>query len=257
MNIWIRLENLPEFLMAVNPFQVRLNNYEGPLDLLLYFIRRDEMDIYDIPIAKITEEYLTTLDQARSSNVGIAGEFVVMAATLMRVKAKMLLPRPELDDEGELIDPRTELMLQLQEYTRFKDAASNLDILANEENQLFKRTTRELLDEAEAIPGLYLKTVSLFDLATHFKTAIENRPVMNPVELHREIASFDDQKNNILASLDGEGKLRFSTLINKFKSKIEMIVAFLALLDLIRLKEVVVYQNELFEDLEIHKVIIT
>jgi segregation and condensation protein A len=180
-----------------------------------------------------------------------------MAATLMRVKAKMLLPRPELDDEGELIDPRTELMLQLQEYTRFKDAASNLDILANEENQLFKRTTRELLDEAEAIPGLYLKTVSLFDLATHFKTAIENRPVMNPVELHREIASFDDQKNNILASLDGEGKLRFSTLINKFKSKIEMIVAFLALLDLIRLKEVVVYQNELFEDLEIHKVIIT
>lgn len=240
--------------MEANAYHVHLENFEGPLDLLLYFIRRDEMDIYDIPIAKITEEYLKTLDHARSSNIVIAGEFVVMAATLMRIKAKMLLPRPELDEEGEIIDPRIELMLQLQEYTRFKDAAANLDILANEENELFKRTGEETIEEEEENPGLYLKAVSLFDLAAHFKTALENRPVLKPIELHREIASLDEQKNAILAMLDGEGKLRFSRLIEKFETKIEMIVAFLALLDLIRMKSVVVYQNELFDDLEIHKV---
>lgn len=243
--------------MAANTYQIRLENFEGPLDLLLYFIRRDEMDIYDIPIAEITEEYLTTLDSARSSNLGIAGEFVVMAATLMRIKVKMLLPRPDLDEEGEIIDPRIELMLQLQEYTRFKDAASNLDMLASDESQLFKRSGEEQIEEEVENPGLYLKAVSLFDLAAHFKTALENRPVMRPIELHRDIASLDEQKNAILASLDGEGKLRFSILIQKYEYKIEMIVAFLALLDLIRLKAVVVYQNELFDDLEIHKVIIT
>ena len=242
--------------MAVESYHVHLENFEGPLDLLLYFIRRDEMDIYDIPIAQITEEYLKTIDEARSSNIVIAGEFVVMAATLMRIKAKMLLPRPELDEEGEIIDPRIELMLQLKEYTKFKDAAANLDTLANQENDLFKRIAEEAVEEEEENPGMYLKAVSLFDLAAHFKTALENRPVMKPIELHREISSLDDQKNAILALLDGEGKLRFSALIKRFESKIEMIVAFLALLDLIRLKSVVVYQNELFDDLEIHKVVI-
>jgi len=242
--------------MAVESYHVHLENFEGPLDLLLYFIRRDEMDIYDIPIAQITEEYLKTIDEARSSNIVIAGEFVEMAATLMRIKAKMLLPRPELDEEGEIIDPRIELMLQLKEYTKFKDAAANLDTLANQENDLFKRIAEEAVEEEEENPGMYLKAVSLFDLAAHFKTALENRPVMKPIELHREIASLDEQKNAILAMVDGEGKLRFSTLIKRFESKIEMIVAFLALLDLIRLKSVVVYQNELFDDLEIHKVVI-
>ena len=146
-------------------------------------------------------------------------------------------------------------MLQLQEYTRFKDAASNLDFLAEEESQLFKRLEEESIEDEVENPGMYLKAVSLFDLAAHFKTALENRPVMKPIELHREIASLDEQKNAILASFDGEGKLRFSALINKYEFKIEMIVAFLALLDLIRINAVVVYQNELFDDLEIHKVV--
>lgn len=233
-------------------YQVQLDNFEGPLDLLLYFIRRDEMDITDIPIAKITAEYLQTLDMIQPANVSIAGEFVLMAATLMRIKAKMLLPRPDLDEEGEIIDPRTELMQQLMEYQRFKEAADNLESLAEDQRQFFIRSFPLDFGEEEDEHADFLRSVSLFDLANYFKTALENRPVMQPFELHRETVSLDEQKQAIFASIDGEGKLRFSTMIDKVNSKIEVIITFLALLDLIKLNQVAVYQNDLFDDLEIH-----
>ena len=106
--------------------KVELDQFQGPLDLLLYFIRRDEIDIYDIPIAKITAEYLQIIEDMKSMNLSIAGEFILMAATLMRIKSKMLLPRPDLDELGEPIDPRTELVQQLIEYRKYKDIADNL-----------------------------------------------------------------------------------------------------------------------------------
>ena len=106
--------------------RVELDKFQGPLDLLLYFIRRDEIDIYDIPIAEITAEYLQIVEDVKAMNISIAGEFILMAATLMRIKSKMLLPRPDLDDLGEPIDPRTELVQQLLEYKKYKDIADNL-----------------------------------------------------------------------------------------------------------------------------------
>ena len=109
-------------------YKVQLNNFEGPIDLLLYFIRRDELNIYDIPISKITKEFINTLEEWKKVHLHIAGDFIVMASTLMRIKAKLLLPRPELDDDGEIMDPRTELIQQLIEYKRFKEAA---DLLKN------------------------------------------------------------------------------------------------------------------------------
>ena len=97
-------------------YKIQLEKFEGPLDLLLYFIRRDELDIYDIPISKITEDFISTINEWKSLNLVIAGEFIVMASTLMRIKARMMIPRPELDEDGEIIDPREELMQQLIDY---------------------------------------------------------------------------------------------------------------------------------------------
>ena len=118
-------------------YQVKLENFEGPMDLLLYFIRRDELDIYDIPIGQITKDFVDMIEEWKRMNMLIAGEFIVMAASLMRVKAKMMIPRPELDDEGMIIDPRTELMQQLIDYKRFRDAAEMLDSIAGERSHLF------------------------------------------------------------------------------------------------------------------------
>ena len=104
-------------------YRIKLENFEGPLDLLLYFIRRDELDIYDIPISKITKDFVAVIEEWKKLNMVIAGDFIVMASTLMRVKAKMMIPRPELDEDGDIIDPREELMKQLIDYRRFRDAA--------------------------------------------------------------------------------------------------------------------------------------
>ena len=120
-------------------FNIQLEKFEGPLDLLLYFIRRDELDIYDIPISKITEDFINTINEWKRLNLVIAGEFIVMASTLMRIKARMMIPRIEIDEEGENIDPRTELMQRLIDYKRFRSAADILNTLASENSGHFKR----------------------------------------------------------------------------------------------------------------------
>ncbi len=147
-------------------YKVQLDQFEGPLDLLLYFIRRDEIDIYDIPIAKITSEYLQTIEGMKSMNLSVAGEFILMAATLMRIKSKMMLPRPELDDEGKPIDPRTELVQQLVEYHRFKDVSSELSLKLHDQSYRHERSGFQEIDEMGDV-GVYFKKVSLFDLAQY------------------------------------------------------------------------------------------
>ena len=133
-------------------YRVHLENFEGPLDLLLYFIRRDEIDIYDIPIANITEEFMEMLEEIKKMNINIAGEFIVMAATLMRIKSMMLLPRPALDEEDDIIDPRKELVDQLLEYSRFKETAATLDMYAAKRSQFFpKGKTNNIADVPEEV----------------------------------------------------------------------------------------------------------
>ena len=132
------------------PYRIQLENFEGPMDLLLYFIRRDELDIYDIPIGQITKEFVEVIDEWKQMNMLIAGEFIVMASTLMRVKAKMLIPRPELDEDGEIIDPRTELMQQLIDYKRFRDVAEMLDSLADNQSHV---VSRQFVQEIKAVEG--------------------------------------------------------------------------------------------------------
>ena len=149
-------------------YRVQLDQFQGPLDLLLYFIRRDEIDIYDIPIAQITAEYLQLIEDIKAMNLSIAGEFILMAATLMNIKSKMLLPRPELDDEGEPIDPRLELVNQLVEYQRFKEISSELALKSHNQSFLHSRSIEQATEGLDDV-GQYLKNVTLFDLSQYFK----------------------------------------------------------------------------------------
>ena len=230
-------------------YKVHLENYDGPLDLLLFFIRRDEIDIYDIPISHITKEYLDTLDQMQQINVGIAGEFIEMAATLMRIKSKMLLPKPQFDEEIE--DPRSPLVRQLLEYRRYKELAQQLEQLSEERSHYFSRSYEIPIPEGEEDPGVYLRQVSLYDIAQYFKVAMENKPLISRYELQREELSLDDQKVLILANLDEKGSLKFSVLIGKLETKIEVIVTFLAILEMIRNEEIIIVQKELFGEMAI------
>ena len=236
-------------------YQVQLDNFEGPIDLLLYFIRRDELDIYDIPISKITKEFVETVEEWEKMHLHVAGDFIVMASTLMRIKAKLLLPRPELDDDGEIIDPRTELVQQLVEYKRYKNAAEILNNLSNDQSQKFTRQLEPLMvvDESDVEENLILD-VTLFDLARFFKSAMDSMPVVSQFELNREPVNLEEQKKFIFKHFDGDGRLKFSTILSKLETRMEIVVTFLAILDLVREGSCKVIQENIFGDLELQKI---
>ena len=180
--------------------KVEIDQFQGPLDLLLYFIRRDEIDINDIPIAKITAEYLQIVEDMKSMNLSVAGEFILMAATLMRIKSKMLLPRPDLDDLGEPIDPRTELVQQLIEYKKYKDIADNLSEKWEALSYQHERSLTQSIDDTEEEIN-YLKEISVFELAKHFKEVMDRAPEINPYEVNLNTLDLSDKKQFILCLL--------------------------------------------------------
>lgn len=235
-------------------YKVKLENFSGPLDLLLYFIRRDKIDIYDIPISSITKEYMETLDMLENLNLNVAGEFILMAATLMRIKAKMLLPKPEFIDLDEESDPREELVQQLLEYQRFKEMSFDLKELAKNRSYYYPRGVKMKSPEYEEKISEHLKDVTIFEIARIFKDAMENMPVIHAYELQREEINLDNQKAIILKSFDMQGSLRFSFLLDKLKSKIEVVVTFLAILELVRMRQIVVIQNDTFGEMEMQKI---
>ena len=231
-------------------YRVQLENFQGPLDLLLFFIRRDEIDVYDIPIAHITREFLDTLDLMHSLNISVAGEFINMAATLMRIKARMMLPVMGVDDQENIEDPRTELVRQLMEYQRFKEVAGDLKFLETERAQHCPRQGEIGMPDVDENLEVYLKEVTLFDLAQYFKAAMDAMPVIRTYELTREPVNLDDQKALVISSFGNSGRLQFSKLISQLNTKLEIVVTFMAILDLIRLGQIKVFQNNLFGDLE-------
>ena len=237
-------------------YKVQLNNFEGPIDLLLYFIRRDELDIYDIPISKITKEFVGTVEEWKKIHLHVAGDFIVMASTLMRIKAKLLLPRPELDDEGEIIDPRTELIQQLVDYKRFKNAAELLGNLSSERELSFPRQLEpSLAKDIQDFEENIIINASLYDLAKVFKNAIDNMPVVSQFELSREPIKLEQQKEFILKHFDGDGKVKFSTILSKLDTRMKIVVTFLAILDMVREGLCSLQQNEIFGELELQKTV--
>ncbi len=234
------------------PYQVQLDNFKGPLDLLLYFIKRDELDIYDIPIAQITDEFTQVIDNWRQMNLFVAGEFIDMVSMLMRVKVRMMLPKQNTDEDGEFVDPRTELVQRLIDYKRYTEGADMLKLLAEKRSHLFTRKYIKVADsEKNDELGQILSDLTLYELAKMFKNVLQSRPVITSFELSREKISLDQQKEFILKHFDGDRRLKFSNLLRYLDSRVQIIVTFLALLELVRDGTCSLKQIENFSDIEL------
>ena len=232
-------------------FNVKLENFEGPLDILLYFIKRDKIDIYDIPIAKITSEYIDVINAAKKLDVSIAGEFLFMASLLLRLKTRMLLPRHH-DEEGlDIEDPRISLVDQLLQYKNFKNIAHQLKGIHQDNKDLFYRPNDKIPFQKRLNPADFLKEVSLFDISKIFQTAIDNAPNDNSFTIVKETISLQEQKQFIVSNFKSKKIISLASLIKKLESKLEIIVTFLAVLDMIKESELTCKQKNTFEDIEI------
>ncbi len=232
-------------------YKVKLEIFEGPLDLLLYLIKKNQIDIYDIPIAEILNQYLEYIELMRMLDLDIAGEFLVMAATLIHIKSKMLLPPEEIEDEQEDEDPRQELVRKLLEYKRFKEAASNLEILQKEHEQVFTRMGLEKYLQDYASEKYF--EADLFDLLSAFSKVMKDIPKEAFCEIIKDEVSIEEKMSELLDIISMKVKIYFSMLFQKVKSKIEVATIFLALLELIRLKKITVCQISPFSEIEIMK----
>jgi len=236
-------------------FNIKLENFEGPLDLLLYFIKRDKIDIYDIPITQITNEYISVIDEAKSLDVSIAGEFLFMASLLLRIKTQMLLPRQVDEESLDIDDPRIDLVAQLLEYKKYKNIANKLKNLHFEnKDTFFRSSTKVVYDQSPDISD-FLQEVTLYEISKIFKEAIENAPTQDSFEIYRETVSLKDQKEFILQKLKTNKISSLKKLVKKLETKIEIIVTFLALLEMIKQSEIICLQKENFNDIEIKLIV--
>ncbi|MBN2056624.1 segregation/condensation protein A [bacterium] len=225
---------------ADDGYRVRIPVFEGPMDLLLHLIKINEIDITDIPILQVTRQYIEYLDLMQELNLDVAGEFLVMAATLVHIKSQVLLPRPEEPDEEDLEDPRRRLMEQLLFYERFRKAGEDLREQLEAGQQMWMRGG--LYDDLQEMDEYEFK-VTLFDLITAFKGLLARSEQTDVHSVVTEEFSIRDKMDHILFGLEGKGKLRFDRLFADCQSRTEMIVLFLALLELIRLNRVQALQH--------------
>ena len=222
-------------------YEVKVGKFEGPFDLLLFFIERDELNIYDIPIAKITNDFLDHLHQMQELNLEVASEFILVAATLMRLKAKMLLPRKELDDAGNEIDPREDFVQRLLEYKQYKDVLSQLQTL--EEDRLLKFKRGNLISESQNISASFaayeeLSNVDLYKLLKAFNKALEKHAhrLEKPTHIVEQMPyTIASQKFWITTIVSEQGKVSFEYILHYCKTKLEVVFTFLSILELLQL----------------------
>ncbi len=229
---------------TVLSFEIKLPLFEGPFDLLLFFIERDELDIYDIPIAGITNDFLAYLNQLEQLNMEVASEFILVAATLMRIKAKMLLPRVEVDEEGNEIDPREELVQHLLEYKKYKAVLKDLGQLEQLRQMQENRgnTAAELHEIAlRSNTDTELQDLTLYKLLRAFDKAInryEEEQARPKHTVYQYPYSIDDQKKYLITTVKSLGKLSFAEVISSYNDRIGIIFNFLALLELLQAGEI-------------------
>jgi len=228
-------------------FKVALDTFSGPLDLLLYLVRREEVDIFDIPIARITEEYLRYLDLMSEMNVEMAGEFLVMAATLMEIKSRMMAPQPEpLEEDQEPEDPRLELVRRLMEYRRFKEAAVELARRAEERAERFGRPGERVQEEhaPAAAPG-----VTIWALLDAFSRVLEQTGARGPHRVVLEEIPQERLERELEERVRGAGRMTFMEVFRGRTSRALLIGLFLALLELARRGAIRVVQEEPFGEI--------
>jgi len=236
--------------MVNDEYTVKLEVFEGPLDLLLYLIKKDEVDIYDIPIELITRQYMETLNLMKMLDLDIAGDFLVMASTLMMIKSRMLLPeedRPELEPEED--DPRWELVRQLIEYKKFKDVAGCLQDMEKRQEEMFSRGMEDSHIEPE--PGAGLGEVSIFDLISAFNETLKRVKEDESGVIFSEKFTVVDKIEAILERIRNGSEILFSDLFRKVASRSEIVCTFLALLELIRLKQIRAVQKVPFGEITV------
>lgn len=228
---------------ALESYKIKLQQFEGPFDLLLFFIERDELDIYDIPISRITEEFLEYIRQCESLNLDLASEFILVAATLIRIKAKMLIPRKELDENNQEIDPRAELVQKLLEYKAVKEAIDDLSKM--EDDRYFRVTRGNIVSEfnqlaQRALVDAEWETLNLFHLLKVFQKLVDK--FQQPTTVVHQIYNYEytiaEQQAKINHILSTKPKAAFEEIFEDCENRVHAIITFLALLELINLQEV-------------------
>ena len=232
----------------MSDYRVNLDIFAGPIDLLLYLIRKDEVDIYDIPIAEVTDQYVRHIDMLKSFDIDLAGDFLVMAATLMHIKSAMLLPKAEVEDvgeEGELIDPRSELIQQLLEYKKFKDAANLLDSAAQIQEERFGRPGT-IIDnlKPESEPELDMDQVNVWNLLEAFDRVMKATGSYFDISHIKDDTPIDLYQIDILSNLQTSGPMSFGSIFVGVRTKVKMVGLFLALLELSRGKLIWIDQDD-------------
>ncbi|MBI5475695.1 MAG: segregation/condensation protein A [Ignavibacteriales bacterium] len=235
------------------PYRIKLPTFEGPLDLLLFFIKRDELDIYDIPISRITKEFLNYIQMLQELDLEVAGDFIVMAAELMQIKVKMLLPREPGQEEED--DPRADLVKRLLEYKRYKEASAVLSVLEGESGKLFyrmgfhsdpKKVTLEDQDVS-------LRSVTMFNLIASFKRVLDNIPkkVYHDIELLN--VTIDEQMSYIADVFRLREEITFFELVSHMTEKIRIIVTIIAMLEMVKNKIIAIKPTDLEDDFIVYK----
>ncbi len=241
-------------------FEIKLPLFEGPFDLLLFFIERDELDIHDIPIARITDEFLDYLKKLEAINIDLASEFILVAASLMRIKAKMLLPRPELDAQGNEIDPREELIRHLIEYKKYKSVIGELAALEEARSQQEVRGNvlqelKQIAEKSDVDPEL--QDLDLYKLLKVYQRVMQRyeiagkRPVHTVVQYPYTIAG---QKDRLIIWLTDDLRLYFGEIVQREPTKIAVIFNFLAILELVQMGQATLGIGEGFNNFWIEKI---
>jgi segregation and condensation protein A len=240
-------------------FEVKLPLFEGPFDLLLFFIERDELDIYDIPISKITNDFLGYIQQLEQLNIEVASEFILVAATLMRIKSKMLLPRPQIDEQGNEIDPREELVKHLLEYKKYKSVVDEFHKM--EETELFKEKRGNLMKELKSLAEstnveAELQDVTVFKLMTIFEKVLKRFEAEKNKPVHQVIQypyTVEGQKKYLIEELTKKPRIAFTELLETYPSKLGLIFNFLAILEMLALQVLTIQIGEGYNNFWVSK----
>jgi segregation and condensation protein A len=233
-----------------NSYTIKLPQFQGPFDLLLFFIERDELDVQDIPIAKLTDDFLEYIRHMERMNIDLASEFILVAATLCRIKAKMLIPRKPVDEEGNEIDPRDELIQRLLEYKRYKSVLDEMREL--EESRALKNHRGNVASElkniaTKALVDSELESLTLFKLLKAFERVVQRFDDTNPKTVHQIIRfdyTIEDQRTLILSKVKKGKKANFKAIFGECRNRIHAIVTFLSLLELLNMDTVTMIVGE-------------
>lgn len=241
-------------------FEIKLPLFEGPFDLLLFFIERDELDIYDIPISKIANDFLAYVKHLEVLNIEVASEFILVAATLMRIKSKMLLPRPQLDEKGNEIDPREELIKHLLEYKKYKSVVEGFHRM--EEEELMKEKRGNLMKELRALAEstnveAELQDVTIFKLMSVFEKVMKRFDAEKNKPVHQVIQypyTIEAQKKYIVDELNNKPRVSFTELLETYPTRIGVIFNFLAILEMLAYQVISIQVGEGFNNFWIAKI---